>query len=136
MGKKLYAGNLSYNVTSADLERMFSEFGTVRSAEVIQDREAWGHWVESAIGAALVNGVRGTGIKVYYWLSRNMEVDFVLAKGDKLTAIEVKSGRRRTFLHGMAAFAKQFNVTRKLSVGTQGIPLDEFLQRPVEEWLA
>ena len=39
MGKKLYAGNLSYNVTSADLERMFSEFGAVRSAEVIQDRD-------------------------------------------------------------------------------------------------
>jgi RNA recognition motif-containing protein len=39
VGKKLYAGNLSYNVTSADLERMFAEFGAVRSAEVIQDRD-------------------------------------------------------------------------------------------------
>jgi cold-inducible RNA-binding protein len=39
VGKKLYAGNLSYNVTSADLEQMFSEFGAVRSAEVIQDRD-------------------------------------------------------------------------------------------------
>ena len=40
MGKKLYVGNLSYSVTSATLEQMFSEFGTVRSAEVIQDRES------------------------------------------------------------------------------------------------
>ena len=39
MGKKLYVGNLSYNVTSASLEQLFSEFGEVRSAEVIQDRE-------------------------------------------------------------------------------------------------
>jgi RNA recognition motif-containing protein len=39
VGKKLYVGNLSYSVTSADLEQMFAEFGTVRSAEVIQDRE-------------------------------------------------------------------------------------------------
>jgi len=39
MGKKLYVGNLSYNVTSADLEQMFSQFGTVRSADVIQDRD-------------------------------------------------------------------------------------------------
>jgi cold-inducible RNA-binding protein len=38
MGKKLYVGNLSYDVKNADLETMFSEFGTVRSAEVIQDR--------------------------------------------------------------------------------------------------
>ena len=39
MGKKLYVGNLSYNVTSTSLEQMFTEFGTVTSAQVIQDRE-------------------------------------------------------------------------------------------------
>ena len=39
MGKKLYVGNLSYNVTSSSLEELFAEFGEVRSAEVIQDRE-------------------------------------------------------------------------------------------------
>jgi RNA recognition motif-containing protein len=39
VGKKLYVGNLSYAVTSADLEQMFVEFGSVRSAEVIQDRD-------------------------------------------------------------------------------------------------
>lgn len=39
MGKKLYVGNLSYSVTSATLEQLFSEFGQVRSAEVIQDRD-------------------------------------------------------------------------------------------------
>lgn len=38
MGKKLYVGNLSYDVTSSDLEAMLSEHGTVRSAEVISDR--------------------------------------------------------------------------------------------------
>ena len=39
MGKKLYVGNLSYSVTNASLEEMFSQFGQVRSAEVIQDRD-------------------------------------------------------------------------------------------------
>ena len=39
MGKKLYCGNLSYNVASNDLDQMFSEFGTVKSAEVINDRD-------------------------------------------------------------------------------------------------
>ena len=38
MAKKLYVGNLGYNVTSADLERIFGEHGTVRSAQVIEDR--------------------------------------------------------------------------------------------------
>lgn len=39
MGKKLYVGNLSYNVTNEALETLFSSFGTVRSAQVIQDRD-------------------------------------------------------------------------------------------------
>jgi RNA recognition motif-containing protein len=39
VGKKLYVGNLSYNVDGAQLEEMFSKFGSVRSAEVIQDRD-------------------------------------------------------------------------------------------------
>lgn len=39
MGKKLYCGNLSYNVSSSDLDQMFAEFGTVQSAEVIGDRD-------------------------------------------------------------------------------------------------
>ena len=39
MGKKLYVGNLSYEVTNASLEELFAQFGTVRSAQVIQDRD-------------------------------------------------------------------------------------------------
>ena len=39
MGSKLYVGNLSYNTTNADLEQMCAEHGTVKSAEVIQDRD-------------------------------------------------------------------------------------------------
>jgi len=39
VGKKLYCGNLSYDISTADLEKMFSEFGEVRSAEVIADRD-------------------------------------------------------------------------------------------------
>jgi RNA recognition motif-containing protein len=39
MGKKLYVGNLSYDVDSSALEQMFSSFGTVQSAQVISDRE-------------------------------------------------------------------------------------------------
>jgi len=38
MGKKLYVGNLSYDVSDADLEQLFSAHGTVQSAQVIQDR--------------------------------------------------------------------------------------------------
>lgn len=39
MGTKLYCGNLGYNVSTADLEQLFLEFGDVKSAEVIVDRD-------------------------------------------------------------------------------------------------
>jgi RNA recognition motif-containing protein len=36
---RLYVGNLSYNVTSQSLETLFTEFGQVKSAQVVQDRD-------------------------------------------------------------------------------------------------
>lgn len=39
MGRKLYVGNLGYNVTSADLQALFAPHGTVQSAQVVEDRD-------------------------------------------------------------------------------------------------
>jgi len=39
MGRKLYVGNLSYNVDSSQLEELFSAHGQVVSAQVINDRD-------------------------------------------------------------------------------------------------
>jgi RNA recognition motif-containing protein len=39
MGKKLYVGNLSFNVDSSELQQMFEPYGTVQSAQVVTDRE-------------------------------------------------------------------------------------------------
>ncbi|MBN1491504.1 MAG: RNA-binding protein [Phycisphaerae bacterium] len=38
MGKKLYVGNMGYDVSSSDLEQLFTPHGEVQSAEVINDR--------------------------------------------------------------------------------------------------
>ena len=38
VAKRLYVGNLSYDVSSSDLEQMMAAHGTVESAEVITDR--------------------------------------------------------------------------------------------------
>ncbi|MEA2020806.1 MAG: RNA-binding protein [Patescibacteria group bacterium] len=40
MNKKLYVGNIDYNVTDGDLKELFSEVGTVESAQVISDRQS------------------------------------------------------------------------------------------------
>jgi RNA recognition motif-containing protein len=39
MGKKLYVGNMSYDMDSSQLQELFSAHGTVTSAEVIADRD-------------------------------------------------------------------------------------------------
>jgi RNA recognition motif-containing protein len=36
---KLYVGNLSFQTSSEDLQQLFSQAGTVQSANVIEDRE-------------------------------------------------------------------------------------------------
>ena len=38
MGKRLYVGNLTYEVTDQELQGLFEQFGTVESAQVVQDR--------------------------------------------------------------------------------------------------
>jgi len=104
-------------------------------AEARRDADFWGRLVESAVGAALANAIWGKNMALFYWSSRNREIDFVLCRGQTLVAIEVKSGRRKTSFPGMEAFAKEYKVKRKLLVGTGGIPLREFLLAPPERWL-
>lgn len=102
-------------------------------AEVRQDPEQWGRMVESAVGAYLSGYALAGECEIFYWREVAKEVDFILRRGDKLIAIEVKSGRRRDSLPGMAAFDKMFSPTKKLLVGTGGIPIEEFLRIPVRD---
>ncbi len=37
-GKKLYVGNLNYAVTNEELKQLFSQYGSVESANVIEGR--------------------------------------------------------------------------------------------------
>ena len=39
MAKNLYVGNLSFQTTADELRELFSQFGTVTSAQVVMDRE-------------------------------------------------------------------------------------------------
>jgi hypothetical protein len=85
------------------------------------------------VGGSLANGIIGKNIELFYWSSRNREVDFVLNRKNELVAIEVKSGRNKGSFPGIEAFSKEFKVKRKLLVGPQGISLNEFLLIPPEE---
>lgn len=103
-------------------------------AEAKADRSYWGRLVESAVGAHLYN----TGhpdCNLYYWRESSREVDFIIGRGKKLAAIEVKSGPTSGHASGLDIFEENFGKCRKLLVGEGGIPLVEFLSYPAEHWL-
>lgn len=101
--------------------------------EARADRSFWGHLVESAVGAHLYNSGL-PDIKVYYWRENSREVDFVLQHGQKLLAVEVKSGRRKRGTPGLALFKERFPSASTMTVGTGGISLEEFLSTPAQHW--
>lgn len=104
------------------------------SEEARQDSEFWGRLVESCIGASLFNGIKGENIELFYWSSRNREVDFILSRGKALVALEIKSGRRKVSLPGIETFSKEFQIKRKLLIGAQGISIEDFLLTHPLQW--
>ncbi len=96
------------------------------------DPMRWGRWVESAVGSYIVSHAEENDYKVYYWRERDDEVDFVLVRGGKIVAIEVKSGRRK-MNSGLPLFMKKFSPYRSLVVGSGGIPVEEFLRLDLEK---
>lgn len=103
--------------------------------EARADREFWGRLTESAVGAHLVNAAASGTCELFYWRESNREVDFVLKKGRMVVALEVKSGRAPLAHSGLVAFREAFGPKRTLLVGGDGIPVEEFLSRPVSDWL-
>lgn len=99
------------------------------------DREFWGRLVESSVGAHLANAAMAGECTLHYWRERNREVDFIAQAGQRLTAIEVKSGRAPQAHAGTAAFAQAFRPQRSLLVGGDGIALEDFLLHPARHWL-
>jgi predicted AAA+ superfamily ATPase len=103
--------------------------------EARADRRHWGRLVESTVGAHLANAALAGIVELYYWRERGHEVDFVVKAHRLLTAIEVKSGAARDTQSGMDAFAAAFRPGRRLLIGGDGIPVGEFLSKPVEHWV-
>jgi predicted AAA+ superfamily ATPase len=136
---KYAGGKVRQRASSPKLQVLNTALMTAQSgrtmAQAREDGDFWGRLVESCVGAHLRNSSAGTGIEVSYWRERNHEVDFVLHQGPTLVALEVKSGRRRDTFAGMDAFARAFQPKRKLVVGSQGIPLEEFLCHPAAYWM-
>ncbi len=107
---------------------LMSAFFTNDFAQTRAEPSLWGRLVESAVGAYLCNQIVGTTIEVNYWRAGHAEVDYVLVQGKEVTAIEVKSGYRKSSLPGISAFVKEYHPHKIIQVGDHGLSLEEFLQ--------
>ena len=85
----------------------------------------WGRWVESAVGCYLLDKADELEYQLYYWRENNEEVDFVIARGESLLAIEVKSGRRQNNT-GLSTFRNLYHPQYSLVVGGDAMPLEKF----------
>ncbi len=93
----------------------------------------WGRLVENAVGAHLLNGLDAPGWSVTYWRDGDYEVDYVVAHGTEVWALEVKSGRAGR-LSGMRYFREKYPKAKVWLIGAEGVKLEEFFARPAVEW--
>lgn len=102
--------------------------------ELHEDKPFWGRLVESGVGAYLVNQSIIHDFEVYYWREGTNEIDFILRKGKKITAIEVKTGFEYN-AKAFEIFQKEYPQARTLLVGGHGVNIEEFLSTPIETYL-
>lgn len=96
--------------------------------------DLWGRWVESTVGCFLLDRADELEYQLYYWRDNDEEVDFVIVRGDKLIAIEVKSGWRQSN-SGLGTFREKYHPRYTLVVGGEAMPLEQFLIGDIESLL-
>lgn len=114
---------------------LMSATSNLTFAEARADKEFWGRLVESAIGAHLANAELMGECTAQYWRDSTNEVDFVVTSGRTVTAIEVKSGVTSLHHSGTAAFVKAFKPQKTLLVGGDGITIEAFLTKSVQQFI-
>jgi predicted AAA+ superfamily ATPase len=102
--------------------------------DALGDTIWWGRLVENAVGAYLCNGLNSVEYEITFWREGGHEVDYVVARGRDVWAIEVKSGRSGK-ASGLTRFRDRYPEARVLLVGAQGIPLEVFFSKDPTSWL-
>ncbi len=87
----------------------------------LKDKIFWGRMVENAVGAKLYPILQELGGELFYWRDRNNEVDYVARIGQKLIAIEVKSGVPSKYSSALDLFARRYKNVRKIIILQSGI---------------
>lgn len=105
-------------------------FSSISFEEATLNHQIWGHIFESAIGAYIVREAFVHRFEVFYWRERNLEVDFILKKKDRIVALEIKSNSKKNN-KGLEEFKKNFSPTKALIIGDGGLTAEEFFSIPI-----
>ena len=124
------ASSPKLNVLNTGLMSAFSGY-TFEEAQA--DRTFWGRLVESTVGAHLWNTATGPS-RLWYWRQNGSEVDFVLQRGPRLVAFEVKSHKGQADRRGLTEFRERFRPVQAVVVGGDGMALEEFLSVRADDW--
>ncbi len=137
-GLEKYSGNVLRKRSSKPKFQVFnnallSTQANVRFEQAKANHKLWGRVVESAVGAHLLNASIAERFAIYYWNSGDSELDFVLEKEGKLIAVEVKSGAD-SYSKGLSLFSQAYSPNHIFTVGTGGMPVEEFLLSSPASW--
>lgn len=105
-----------------------NRYGLHTFEEAVTSASEWGRQVESAVGAHLANRSILDGFELLYWRNeRKKECDYVLQKGEKVVAIEVKSSSADQ-TSGFEEFKRRYadRLSAAYIVGPEGLPLEDF----------
>jgi hypothetical protein len=105
---------------------LMSAFEPASFQDIRKRPERWGRWVESAVGAYLLNQCLAHRLELYYWRDRGAEIDFVIAGQGKVLGLEVKS-TASGHTTGMQVFSDHYGPDRVFLIGEAGLDLETFL---------
>jgi len=132
--QKYSSGRIKQRSSSPKFQVLNTALISAQSGESFRDAklnfEFWGHLVESAVGAHLINESINTGLEIFYWRERNREVDFVLKKDDRIIALEIKTGKKEVTLPGIEEFSRKYDTHKKLLLGKGGLEFKDFFMFP------
>lgn len=81
--------------------------------EAKADRTLWGRVIESSIGTHFLRLHRDEPAGLYYWRERGSEVDFISEMGERICALEIKSGHETGIHKGLEDFGKAYPLATK-----------------------
>lgn len=107
--------------------------------ETQKNSQRMGRLAENAVGAYLLNRLNPSEYRVSYFRERvrgkDLEVDFVVTRGDQIFALEVTTTESHSRA-GLEAFKARVPNAHTIIVGPGGVPLDDFLSTPPETFLS